>query len=1026
MPFNFRLNKRSQQYNVVSKDLFVIPIELLTNECIECTLFASSTAQECLDNVCQKLGIQQSEYFSFLFRSKKNIDQWVDLSKPLKKQLNKHALEIRLYFRLQFFVPNFHFLSDEVSRFHYFCAMKNLVIDGRIACNRDDAILLASFSMQAEFGDYIPERHTVEYLNNFALFPKSMIISKIAKDVLIECAINAYRNLQGVPPSVAEIYYISEAQRREGYGQEGFPAKDLSTGQDVCLGVCIRGIFTVDIQNNTLELFKWMDITNLMHNKKVFTIERYTEKYSKNYSTFDNDYASCIWQCCVEQHQYFMKGLQAARENKSFVMDPSQQQPQTTTILNNQSISIPFLIGGSNSNEMFATNDNSTIAIQKFVNNFNQSESSLVEPSAQQQSVYRVHQAISKNDNNIADKNDGNALLMPITTGSGLMINNGDYSCPGLKHTTSVNISHANQIKNSLNETINLNQIQIDCINSAMNPNSEQSTDDRSLRQPNHCDSMIHENDTSSNNISSNIFNDDHHQNNNNNQTESNSNSSSTNIPIYENQSNLTDLTIEQRKKLLPPYKKPPDYDTYLKNKYLLMNSMSQSMSSIPTHLTSHLNNPHKQMNSISSSSASSLLINSTFSQTDINSSTNIHNNHHQSHQLPINQQILTASSSSAISVPQLLRQQQQQSSRIVTSRNYADLCVARNQNAEIESANNHQSLSTISEVKSIEPSNSVRNLMNAKIDLIDSRHLNVRFPIISSPSSVQRESMLRTSLALQSTNCVLDREVFRQNNSINLQSAPNPMQKQPYSTSVPDLSFKNCPVNFANNLNQARFLQSLGAKNSSISASNKTGSEPNLMISNEVPNQLECFEQHLLKLSTVRFGLNEDQIPFQSNWPLQTSAMMPKLGKLPEIEAESTIQQSLNNLGDSNRNHNKNTTNQQQHLISPVSSVTSTVTEAPSTMSLSTSIEQDPNRKQETQQDETNQTASNRTFVGRNSNRLIIFGQRCFDDQDFTKEFELLPRMNPTAKFTTASLNENILRNRFRDILPYEENRYF
>ncbi|KPM09228.1 Tyrosine-protein phosphatase non-receptor-like protein 4 [Sarcoptes scabiei] len=283
---------------------------------------------------------------------------------------------------------------------------------------------------------------------------------------------------------------------------------------------------------------------------------------------------------------------------------------------------------------------------------------------------------------------------------------------------------------------------------------------------------------------------------------------------------------------------------------------------------------------------------------------------------------------------------------------------------------------------------------------------------------------MLRTSLALQSTNCVLDREVFRQNNSINIQSAPNPMQKQPYSTSVPDLSFKNCPVNFANNLNQARFLQSLGAKNSSISASNKTGSEPNLMISNEVPNQLECFEQHLLKLSTVRFGLNEDQIPFQSNWPLQTSAMMPKLGKLPEIEAESTIQQSLNNLGDSNRNHNKNTTNQQQHLISPVSSVTSTVTEAPSTMSLSTSIEQDPNRKQETQQDETNQTASNRTFVGRNSNRLIIFGQRCFDDQDFTKEFELLPRMNPTAKFTTASLNENILRNRFRDILPYEENR--
>ncbi|OTF76925.1 Tyrosine-protein phosphatase non-receptor-like protein [Euroglyphus maynei] len=56
-------------------------------------------------------------------------------------------------------------------------------------------------------------------------------------------------------------------------------------------------------------------------------------------------------------------------------------------------------------------------------------------------------------------------------------------------------------------------------------------------------------------------------------------------------------------------------------------------------------------------------------------------------------------------------------------------------------------------------------------------------------------------------------------------------------------------------------------------------------------------------------------------------------------------------------------------------------------------------------------------------NSRIIVF-DKSFDDQDFTKEFELLPRMNPTAKFTTASLGENILKNRFRDILPYEENR--
>lgn len=129
MPF-FRLGKRSQQYNVANKDLFVIPIELLTNESIECTLFASSLGQEALNNVCQKINLHNAEYFGLLFRNaRKNVDQWVDLGRPLKKQLDKYAggsggAEVRLFFRLQYFVPNFHFLVDEITRYHYFCAIK--------------------------------------------------------------------------------------------------------------------------------------------------------------------------------------------------------------------------------------------------------------------------------------------------------------------------------------------------------------------------------------------------------------------------------------------------------------------------------------------------------------------------------------------------------------------------------------------------------------------------------------------------------------------------------------------------------------------------------------------------------------------------------------------------------------------------------------------------------------------------------------------------------------------------------------
>lgn len=46
------------------------------------------------------------------------------------------------------------------------------VIEGRIHCNPREASTLASYSMQAEFGNYDSQRHTAEYLRKCSLFPK--------------------------------------------------------------------------------------------------------------------------------------------------------------------------------------------------------------------------------------------------------------------------------------------------------------------------------------------------------------------------------------------------------------------------------------------------------------------------------------------------------------------------------------------------------------------------------------------------------------------------------------------------------------------------------------------------------------------------------------------------------------------------------------------------------------------------------------------------------------------------------------
>ena len=58
MPFKLRLKKSKQQYNVASKSVYVITVELLDNAQLECTLTSESTGRDCMSNVCQVLNSQ--------------------------------------------------------------------------------------------------------------------------------------------------------------------------------------------------------------------------------------------------------------------------------------------------------------------------------------------------------------------------------------------------------------------------------------------------------------------------------------------------------------------------------------------------------------------------------------------------------------------------------------------------------------------------------------------------------------------------------------------------------------------------------------------------------------------------------------------------------------------------------------------------------------------------------------------------------------------------------------------------------
>lgn len=903
MPFRLRIGKRSQQYNVANKDLFVIPIEILTNEPIECTLFATSIGQECLNNVCQRLGLQQPEYFGLLFKSKRGIHQWVDLSKPLKKQLDKYSVESRLFLRLQYFVPNLHFLSDEVSRYHYFCAMKLLVIEGRLQCNRDEAVLLASFSLQAEFGDFNPERHTAQYLNNFALFPRSMITNnKVEQDLLLECVINAYRNLQGVPPNVAEIYYISEAQQLEGYGQEGFPAKDTDSGAEVCLGVSLRGIFVVHCNSPKIELFKWTDIANLIHQKKVFTVERNPDGFRKNYSTFDSDYASCIWRTCVEQHQYFMKGVRNSVDADSQQSDQSKQE---VSVVNNNSNGTNNLHNQQNNNlNPINTNVEMTHNIIKdglfpqalhsgqYVESFNST------PSEHLQFQHNREYSVPITGNN--------SIGHPLYK----FVDNFDNSLYRARSSTDTTDLH--QIHVTFADKNDLGLTSFDGQSNVSNITTVQV----------------------------------HHQ---------------PSWALTEQQCE-SDLTYEQRKQLLPPYKNPPDYETFMRQKY---GNLSVSVGNIPSCIGSCA-----------------------------------------SHQLPNtygkNGFVISSASTSASSVPHFIQQQP-----YAQYRNYNDLS-----NLEIDqSGSSNNGSSKVGVRSSLPPTQNWLQTDHPMGSPLRVHQLTSGIITCSTPEL--------NSLNIGKNEITFDDKLFTYNHQL-LYLINNNRPPPPYSfNSVPDLSCQQILQ-----LHQIQNIDKhmIAINTNEIRQQQSSGSEPN------IPNiPLMTAYSTAINPNSTSTAKHLSVEKLAKAHPLHPS--QPLNNELPEVmqQQQTSNVQTLQNIYAIAQRQQHSISHNQSNLLSEAMSqrMIKTQLSANSANNISKAIDNMNSNASEITSTIgsylVKTTDSNGISLSTNKDHRVFVLDETLND----REFDLLPRMNPTAKFTTALLQENIYRNRFRDILPYEDNRF-
>ncbi|XP_017717590.1 PREDICTED: FERM, RhoGEF and pleckstrin domain-containing protein 1 [Rhinopithecus bieti] len=251
-----------------------------------------------LDAVCNHLNLVEGDYFGLEFPDHKKITVWLDLLKPIVKQIRrpKHVV---VKFVVKFFPPDHTQLQEELTRYLFALQVKQDLAQGRLTCNDSSAALLISHIVQSEIGDF-DEALDREHLAKNKYVPQ--------QDALEDKIVEFHHNHIGQTPAESDFQLLEIARRLEMYGIRLHPAKDRE-GTKINLAVANTGILV--FQGFTkINAFNWAKVRKLSFKRKRFLIKLRPDANSAYQDTLEflmasRDFCKSFWKICVEHHAFF-------------------------------------------------------------------------------------------------------------------------------------------------------------------------------------------------------------------------------------------------------------------------------------------------------------------------------------------------------------------------------------------------------------------------------------------------------------------------------------------------------------------------------------------------------------------------------------------------------------------------------------------------------------------------------------------------------------------------------------------------
>lgn len=252
----------SARTSLTSRKDYKITIQLLDdNESIVQEFNKNANGQTVLDYVCEYLNVVEKDYFGLRFQDISKHRYWIDLNKPISKQLRGPNLGLR--FRVRFYPSNVGVLQEEITRYQLFVQLQRDLLHGRLYCPQNEAAVLGGLILQSMLGDYDDEERAPDYVSEYKLLLKqtTKIEEKIAE---------AHKSFKGLTPAEAELEFLQRASKLDTYGFDPYTVTDKQ-GQMVYVGVTHRGIFVYQT-NRMVHHISWEQLDKVNFLGKELTI----------------------------------------------------------------------------------------------------------------------------------------------------------------------------------------------------------------------------------------------------------------------------------------------------------------------------------------------------------------------------------------------------------------------------------------------------------------------------------------------------------------------------------------------------------------------------------------------------------------------------------------------------------------------------------------------------------------------------------------------------------------------------------